>query len=352
MPILGLIRLLALSHAALVTGLITMSNQLKDVTALHEGQQLISLVVPVFNEALVIDHFVASINQTLANILSHFPQLEFEWVFINDGSSDATLEHLLLAQAVDPRIKIVDLSRNFGKEAALSAGLRVAKGNAVVPIDVDLQDPPELLHPMVAQWQAGYEVVLGRRVNRDADSWAKRNSALLFYRVFNWLSKPALPENVGDFRLMDRIVVDAMNQLPESGRFMKGLFAWVGFKTAYVDYVRPQRMAGDSKFNAWKLWNFAVDGIASFSTQPLRLSTYLGLGVSVCSIAYAVFILIRVMVYGVDVPGYASLMVAITFLGGLQLLSIGILGEYLGKTYLESKRRPIYLVRKIYEVTK
>jgi glycosyltransferase involved in cell wall biosynthesis len=309
-------------------------------------------VVPVYNEALVIDHFLVSVNQVLDKILTNDFHLQFEWVFINDGSSDATLEQLLLAQKTDPRIKVVDLSRNFGKEAALSAGFFCAKGDAVVPIDVDLQDPPELLNQMIEQWYAGYEVVLGRRINRDADSWAKRNSALLFYRVFNCLSKPVLPENVGDFRLMDRMVVDAINRLPESGRFMKGLFAWVGFKTAYVDYVRPQRMAGDSKFNSWKLWNFAIDGIASFSTQPLRLSTYLGLIVSMSSIAYALYISIRVMLYGVDVPGYASLMVAITFLGGLQLLSIGILGEYLGKTYLESKRRPIYLVRKIYDTKK
>lgn len=328
-----------------------MINSPEDLQSSHQ-QRLISLVVPVFNEALVLDHFLTSVNQVLSKILSSDPQLQFEWVFVNDGSSDATLERLLLAQKTDPRIKVVDLSRNFGKEAALSAGLLAAKGDAVVPIDVDLQDPPELLHQMIEQWRAGFEVVLGRRINRDADSWAKRNSALLFYRVFNFLSKPALPENVGDFRLMDRIVVDAINRLPESGRFMKGLFAWVGFKTAYVDYVRAQRMAGDSKFNAWKLWNFAIDGIASFSTQPLRVSTYLGLTVSMSSIAYALYISIRVMLYGVDVPGYASLIVAITFLGGLQLLSIGILGEYLGKTYLESKRRPIFLVRKIYDTTK
>ena len=328
-----------------------MSHPLENTSSSHQ-QCLISLVVPVFNEALVLDHFLTSVNQVLSKILTSDPKLQFEWVFVNDGSSDATLERLLRAQKTDLRIKVVDLSRNFGKEAALSAGLLAAKGDAVVPIDVDLQDPPELLHQMIEQWRAGFEVVLGRRINRDADSWAKRNSALLFYRVFNFLSKPALPENVGDFRLMDRIVVDAINRLPESGRFMKGLFAWVGFKTAYVDYVRAQRMAGDSKFNAWKLWNFAIDGIASFSTQPLRVSTYLGLTVSMSSIAYALYISIRVMLYGVDVPGYASLIVAITFLGGLQLLSIGILGEYLGKTYLESKRRPIFLVRKIYDTTK
>lgn len=313
---------------------------------LEQGAPLaLSLVVPVFNEAETVNLFVERVESVFNDPIA----VQVEYIFVNDGSSDATLEILLLLQRRIARLKVVDLSRNFGKEAALSAGLRCATGQVVVPIDVDLQDPPELILEMIDKWREGYEVVLGRRVDRTSDSWAKRASANWFYRIHNRIADPAIPENVGDFRLMDRQVVDALNELPESRRFMKGLFAWVGFRTICIDYSRPERIAGSSKFNGWRLWNFALEGITSFSTDPLKIWTYLGIAVSLGSFLFATLIVLKVVFFGIDVPGYASIMVAVTFLGGLQLIGIGVLGEYLGRTYLESKRRPIYLVRRLYE---
>jgi polyisoprenyl-phosphate glycosyltransferase len=305
----------------------------------------LSLIIPVFNEAEAVNCFVDKVTQ----VFKQEPSVKIEFLFVNDGSTDSTLEVLLTRQRRDSRLKIVDLSRNFGKEAALTAGLHAADGDVFVPIDADLQDPPELILEMIVKWREGYEVVLGRRINRDSDSWAKRASANWFYRIHNKIASTKLPENVGDFRLMDRCVVEALKELPESHRFMKGLFAWVGFRTTYLDYIRLERIAGTTKFNGWKLWNFALEGVTSFSTDPLRVWTYIGSFMSVISFMYAVFIGIRVVLYGVDVAGYASLMVAVTFLGGLQLIGIGVIGEYLGRTYIESKRRPIYLVRHIYQ---
>ncbi|MFV3367058.1 glycosyltransferase family 2 protein [Pseudomonas sp. NY15435] len=306
---------------------------------------MLSLVVPVYNEVETVALFVERVESVFNDPVA----VQVEYIFVNDGSTDGTLEILLLKQRSMPRIRVVDLSRNFGKEAALSAGLRCATGQVVVPIDVDLQDPPELILEMIEKWREGYEVVLGRRVDRTSDSWAKRASANWFYRIHNKIADPAIPENVGDFRLMDRQVVDALNELPESRRFMKGLFAWVGFRTTCLDYHRPERIAGSSKFNGWRLWNFALEGITSFSTDPLKIWTYLGITVSLGSFLFATLIVLKVVLFGVDVPGYASIIVAVTFLGGLQLIGIGVLGEYLGRTYLESKRRPVYLVRRIYE---
>ncbi|WP_285258722.1 glycosyltransferase family 2 protein [Halopseudomonas bauzanensis] len=305
----------------------------------------LSLVVPVYNEAETVGIFIEQVE----GIFNNPDEVVVEYIFINDGSTDNTLELLLLLQRRLPHIKVIDLSRNFGKEAALSAGLRCATGQVVVPIDVDLQDPPELILQMIVKWQEGYEVVLGRRIDRTSDSWAKRASANWFYRIHNKIADPIIPENVGDFRLMDRQVVDALNELPESRRFMKGLFAWVGFRTACIDYSRAERVAGTSKFNGWRLWNFALEGITSFSTDPLKIWTYVGVAVSLVSFLFAAVIVLKVLFTGIDVPGYASLMVMVSFLGGLQLIGIGVLGEYLGRTYLESKRRPIYLVRRIYE---
>ena len=302
----------------------------------------LSLVVPVYNEAETVALFIERVNQVFLDN----PSIQIEIVFVNDGSSDATLQNLLECQSRDHRVRIVDLSRNFGKEAALSAGLEFAEGQVVVPIDVDLQDPPELIPDMIAKWREGYDVVLGKRMDRDTDSWAKRVSADWFYRIHNWISEPLIPENVGDFRLMDRAVVDVLKRLPESRRFMKGLFAWVGFRTAAVEYMRS---AGTTKFNGWRLWNLALEGLTSFSTVPLRIWTYLGSLVALASFLYGIYIALRIAVYGVEVPGYASVFVAVTFLGGLQLVGIGVIGEYLGRTYLESKRRPTFLVRRIYE---
>lgn len=309
------------------------------------GMLKLSLVVPVFNEAETVNLFINRVTQ----VFESQKAVSLELIFVNDGSTDATLEALLGVQERDSRIKIVDLSRNFGKESALTAGLHIAQGDVVVPIDVDLQDPPEVIVEMIAKWREGYEVVLGRRSNRDSDTWGKRASASWFYRIHNKIANPKLPENVGDFRLMDRCVVDALRELPESRRFMKGLFAWVGFRTAHVDYVRPERVAGATKFNGWKLWNFALEGVTSFSTDPLRIWTYLGIMVSSISFMFGAFIALKVLIHGVDVPGYASLVVAVTFLGGLQLVGIGVIGEYLGRTYIESKRRPVFIIRRVYE---
>jgi glycosyltransferase involved in cell wall biosynthesis len=306
--------------------------------------QTVSLVIPVFNEQDSIKIFLDRINQTFKK--NFFLRLEL--LFVNDGSSDNTLESLRKAQKSDNRITIIDLSRNFGKEAALSAGLEIATGDCIVPIDVDLQDPPELIPEMIKKWKEGYEVVLARRNDRSSDSLVKRVSSSLFYKAYNKIAKTKLPENVGDFRLMDRAVVNAINKLSESQRFMKGLFAWIGFKTSYVDYTRPIRKVGKSKFSGWKLWNLAIEGITSFSIEPLRIWTYFGFFISLISILFAIFIVIKTTVYGIETPGYASLAVLIIFLGGIQLIGVGIIGEYLGRTYIESKNRPIYIVRSIY----
>lgn len=304
----------------------------------------LSLVVPVFNESETVCLFIERVKK----VFDKFNKINLEVIFINDGSNDDTLENLLELQTQHAEICIVDLSRNFGKEAALTAGLQAVSGHIVLPIDVDLQDPPELIIEMIQKWREGYDVVVGKRINRDSDSWAKRNFATWFYRIHNKISEPKIPENVGDFRLMDRSVIDALNQLPESRRFMKGLFAWIGFRTTSVEYIRPERIAGTTKFNGWRLWNFALEGITSFSIDPLRIWLYLGSIVALISFLFAIFIVLKVLFYGVDAPGYASVMVAVTFLGGLQLIGIGIVGEYLGRCYIESKRRPIYLVRRLY----
>lgn len=303
----------------------------------------LSLVVPVYNEQDAIPIFLHEVYDLFDS--SKKPRIEL--IFINDGSRDNTLAVLSQAMEKDSRIMVVDLSRNFGKEAALSAGLKHATGQVVVPIDVDLQDPPELILDMIKKWQEGYDVVLGKRANRDSDSWAKKASAGWFYRIHNKIANPQIPEQVGDFRLMDRSVVEALNRLPENHRFMKGLFAWVGFPTATVHYERPVRSAGESKFNGWKLWNFALEGLTSFSTAPLRIWTYVGMVISGVSLLYAAYIAVHVLISGIDVPGYASLMVAITFFGGVQLIGIGVLGEYLGRAYTEAKRRPTYIVREV-----
>ncbi len=305
---------------------------------------VISVVCPFFNEAAAIPHFF----ERIVGVLQQ-EDASFEIVCVNDGSTDGTLSALQQAQQLYDGLVVVDLSRNFGKEAALTAGLDFARGDAVIPIDADLQDPPELIPEMIAKWREGYEVVLARRVDRSADTLAKRLTASIFYKVHNRISDIALPENVGDFRLMDRLVVEAIKRLPERRRFMKGLFAWVGFKTVCIDYARAERIAGQSKFNGWRLWNFAIEGITAFSIAPLKFWTYVGGLIAFGSVLYALFILVRTLVYGVVLPGYASLLVAILFLGGVQLVGIGLLGEYVGRVYFEAKQRPIYVVRKVHE---
>jgi glycosyltransferase involved in cell wall biosynthesis len=299
--------------------------------------------VPCYNEDDALDHFWSTIKP-------HLDALEVRWdvVFVNDGSSDATLLKLIALHRADGRAKVVDLTRNFGKEAAMTAGIDHAGGDMVVVMDVDLQDPPELLFEMVELWRRGYDVVVAHRVSRLDDTQLKRVSAGNFYRVFNRISPSKIPADVGDFRLMDKRVVAALRALPERVRFMKGLFAWVGFSTAVVDYERPVRQRGTTKFNYWRLWNFALDGITSFSTLPLRIWSYLGLFVAFVAFVYGVIIIGRTLVLGIDVPGYASMLAAILFLGGMQLVGLGIIGEYLGRIYSETKRRPIYLTGGLY----
>lgn len=299
----------------------------------------LSLLVPMFNEECVIPVFFATVMPVMES--THY---RFEVICVDDGSSDNTLK-LLRAQAEDDnRIKVVSFSRNFGKEPAMTAALDYASGDAVIPIDADLQDPPELIHDMIVRWEEGYEVVFARRAARDADGALKRNTALWFYTLFNKLSDTYIPANVGDFRLLDRKVVEVIKRLPEKDRFMKGLFCWPGFKSTSVDYDRPERAEGDTKFNLWQLWNFAISGIASFSTMPIRAGIYLGLMISLLSFVYGLFIITKTLFMGIDVPGYASIMVVVLFLGGIQLFFMGLLGEYIGRIYKEVKNRPLYVV--------
>lgn len=304
----------------------------------------LSLVVPMYNEEKGIEAFFGRVIPILDSVTN-----SYEIVCVNDGGTDRTLDLLLQVRERNPRIKVLDLSRNFGKEAALSAGLDYARGNAVIPIDADLQDPPEVIPEFVSAWRDGYEVVLGRRADRSSDSLAKRLTAALYYNVHNLVSEVPVPENVGDFRLMDRKVVEAIKLLPERRRFMKGLFAWLGFKAKTIVYRRDIRSAGKSKFSGWRLWNLAIEGITSFSTVPLRIWTYLGLVIASLAFVYGLFIILQTFIYGISVPGYASLITVVLFLGGIQLLGLGVIGEYLGRVYTESKQRPIYIVRKVYE---
>ena len=303
----------------------------------------LSLIVPVMNEEAAIDAFVARVVPILQK-LDDPAARSFEILFIDDGSSDSTLAKIRAANAADPRIRALSFSRNFGKEAALSAGLDAARGLAVIPLDVDLQDPPEVIAPMLAKWREGFEVVYGVRDNRETDTLPKRLTADLYYRAHNWLSADKIPEHAGDFRLLDHKVVEVIRRLPERNRFMKGLFAWAGFRQAAVGYHREERKLGTSKFSYWKLWTLAVDGITSASTVPLRVWSYVGALVALGALAYAGFIVVRTLAFGIETPGYASMMVAILFLGGLQLLSLGVLGEYVGRILTETKQRPLYVV--------
>jgi glycosyltransferase involved in cell wall biosynthesis len=306
---------------------------------------LLSLVVPFYNEGEVVRLFFSHVLPELESI----PDMRFEILCVNDGSRDNTLEQLVAVAHSDARVRVIDLTRNFGKEAALSAAIDEARGDLIVPFDADLQDPPRVIPMLVEKWREGYDVVLARRNNRDADTLLKKWTARVFYRIHNAVSDVPIPENVGDFRLFTREVGDALRRLPECRRFMKGLFAWVGFRTAVVEYARAPRAAGSSKFSGWKLWNFAVEGFTSFSTLPLRVWTYVGVSLACFALCRALYLVLRTVFFGVDVPGYASLATAILLLGGIQLIGIGVLGEYVGRTYLESKNRPVYLIRRRYD---
>jgi len=308
-----------------------------------QKEPYISIVAPCYNEEAVIDIFLEKIFEVLERL-----GRSFEIVFINDGSRDSTLEVLKQKSQEYVGIRVLNLSRNFGKEAALTAGIDAARGEVVVPIDVDLQDPPELILEFVKKYEEGYDVVVGKRVDRTTDTVAKRISAELFYKMHNKISDIEIPHNVGDYRLMSRRVVEELKKLPETQRFMKGIFAWLGFKTAVVEYKRDERAAGDTSFNGWKLWNFALDGITSFSTAPLRIWLYVGIVLAFIAFLFGTWIIVKTLLFGADTPGYASMITVILFLGGIQLMGIGILGEYIGRIYLESKNRPIYIVENEY----
>ena len=310
---------------------------------MHKQQIAISIVCPFFNEENMVDLFMKEITAVLNEL-----DKTFEVVCVNDGSTDNTLAKLLQAKEDYPNMKIINFSRNFGKEAALTAGLDYAKGEMIIPIDADLQDPPELIKDFISYREKGYDVVVAKRVDRSTDSIAKKITAQLFYKFHNKIAQTKIPDNVGDYRLITRKVLNAMQELRENQRFMKGIFAWVGFRTATVEYKRDNRKAGKTSFNGWKLWNFALDGITSFSNIPLRIWLYIGTFISFLTFLYGSFIILRTLILGIDVPGYASLLTVILFLGGIQLIGIGALGEYIGRIYMESKRRPLYIVEDEY----
>ena len=308
----------------------------------EENIQL-SIVIPCYNEEPNIDYLF----ERLISVLDPL-EITYEIVCVNDGSKDNTLKLLVDYHQRNPAIKVVNFSRNFGKEIALTAGIDYTTGDAVIPIDADLQDPPELIGELIAKWREGYDVVYATRRSRQGESWIKKFTAQSFYRVIQGLTSVKIPPDTGDFRLMDRKVVEALKQLPETNRFMKGLFSWVGYQQTSILYDRDPRFKGQTKWNYWKLWNFAIEGITSFSSKPLKIWSYIGVLISLISFIYAGFLVIRTLILGTDVPGYASLIVAILFLGGMQLLSLGILGEYLGRIHNEVKRRPLYFVRESY----
>ncbi|MGE8680873.1 MAG: glycosyltransferase family 2 protein [Achromobacter marplatensis] len=302
----------------------------------------LSVVIPFLNEREVLPLCLARVRRVLDGL-----GLPYQIVFVDDGSRDGSADYLLGMLATEPSLKLVRLSRNFGKEAAMTAGIVRAEGDAVILLDADLQDPPELIPEMVRAWQEGADVVCMRRRSRAGESWLKRASAYAFYRLLNRLSRAAIPADTGDFRLMSRRAVRALLKLPERCRYMKGLYAWVGMPTRVIDYDRAPRAAGTTKWNYFALFRLAMEGITSFSTAPLRWATGAGAIAAILGGLLGVAVIFKTLMYGDDVAGYPSLMATITFMSGVQLLTIGLLGEYVGKTYLEAKQRPVYLVRDV-----
>ena len=306
---------------------------------MKSNQPLISIVVPAYNEEEVLTEFHETVDKTLSKLA-----VDLEIVYVNDGSTDATLDIINTLRANDERITLIDLSRNFGKEIALSAGLHKAAGDAVVVIDADLQDPPELIPELIKEWQNGYDVVYAKRTVRDGESILKKSTAHFFHRLIQRVGKFSIPADTGDFRILSRRAVNALNTFKEHHRFMKGLFAWIGFKQKAVHYKRDPRRAGKSKWSYWRLWNFALDGITSFTIAPLKISTYVGTITALSAFGYGIYMVIETLLHGNEVPGYPSLIVIILMLGGIQLVAIGILGEYLGRIFNETKQRPLYFI--------
>ncbi|MEE4207373.1 MAG: glycosyltransferase family 2 protein [Erythrobacter sp.] len=316
-----------------------------DTPEVQADEPLISIVVPVLNEEESVGHFASAIESVIADGWNEgeIPP-RFEIIFVDDGSRDATAAVVRAMCRVDRRIKLVSLSRNFGKEAALSAGLRAATGDAVIPMDVDLQDPPELIRPMVDLWRGGAQIVNAKRIDRSEDSFLKRTSSRLFYKTINAIAEHPIAVDVGDFRLLDRSAVAVLNEMTERCRFNKGLFSWIGFRTETVEYARPARLAGSTKWRVSRLVSLALDGITSSTTLPLRVWTIIGAVISALAFAYAAFLIAYTLISGSDTPGYASIMVAVLFLGGLNLFSLGLMGEYVGRIAVQVRGRPLYIV--------
>ena len=304
----------------------------------------VTIIVPFYNEEESVDIFFSNIDKTLGDLTEYY----FSFICIDDGSNDLTLDALKKQQNIRD-IEIIEFSRNFGKESAITAGLDNFSSDIAIIMDSDLQDPPKLISEMLQQIQQGYEVVTATRTDRSKDSYLKRTTAKWFYKAHNSFSEIQIPENVGDFRAMTSQVVQEIRRLRENNRFMKGIFTWVGFKTTTVNYSRPEREKGETKWSLTKLWNFAVDGITSFSSLPIKIWTYVGVLIAIISLIYALIIITRTLIFGIDVPGYASILVFILFLGSLQLISIGLIGEYIGRIYMEVKERPIYVVKRVHK---
>jgi glycosyltransferase involved in cell wall biosynthesis len=309
-------------------------------SARRSWQPTISVVVPAYNEAGGLDIFHRRLLRALAGLES------WEVVYVNDGSTDDTLSVMEALHRTDDRVGLVSLSRNFGKEIAVTAGLDHAAGDAVVVIDADLQDPPEVIPDLITNWRDGFDMVYAKRRSRAGDGWVKQATAWTFYRLMQHMGDLSLPEDTGDFRLMSRRAVDAVRQMREQHRFMKGLFAWVGYPTTYVLYDREPRYSGVTKWSYWKLWNLAWEGITSFTVMPLKFATYTGLAVALLSVVYAAQVIVKTMIIGNPVAGYPSLMTVVLFLGGVQLMFLGVIGEYLGRVFNETKQRPLYIVER------
>ncbi|OQK16771.1 hypothetical protein AU255_02360 [Methyloprofundus sedimenti] len=307
--------------------------------------ELLSIIIPFHNEQEVIKECQQRISEAVKTI-----DMQVEMLYVNDGSKDKTLAILIELMQQDERIKIIDLSRNFGKEIAMTAGLDEAKGDAVVVIDADLQDPPELIVEMIKAWHEGFDVVYAKRIERKGENFFKKFTAHLFYKLINKISDHEIPENVGDFRLMSRQAVDALNQVRERKRFMKGLFSWIGFPQTAIEYSRDPRLAGETNWNYKELIKFAIEGISSFTQEPLRLATYAGFITALGAFGLGLFYIIKTLLFGEAIQGFPTLITVILFFSGVQLLSIGILGEYIGHMFIESKQRPLYFIKKTYTV--
>ena len=325
-----------------------MERTLMLTTANRPAKPFLSIVVPFLNEEAALPALVEKLDGQMRNL-----NLPWELILVDDGSTDRSL--LIARQQLEQRRSIqaivLSLSRNFGKEAALTAGLDASQGDVVIPLDADLQDPPELIGPMLEEWKKGFDVVYAVRRRRDGESRTKKLTAFGFYRLMARLSSTPIPADTGDFRLMDRAVIDALARMPERSRFMKGLFAWVGFRQTAVLYDREARQGGRTSWNYWKLWNFALDGITSFSRVPLQILSAAGTVIACVALIYGAWMVLRTLLFGIDLPGYTSLMTSVLFLGGLQLIGLGILGEYLGRIFEEVKHRPLYLIRETWRQT-